>query len=118
MPVHTDETVKINTNIGEKIETLRLSLGLDRKQLAEKISCTHQQLRKYEVGENRVSAARLALVAAALEQPVSYFFDESLYSIPRNQRMLCLEVARNFSKIKNPASKTQINNLIRTLSGE
>ena len=34
-----------------------------------------QQIQKYECGANRISAARLWRISAALEVPVGYFYD-------------------------------------------
>src|SRR5947207_4337633 len=63
--------------IGVKLRALRLDRGLSQGELAGEIGVTFQQLQKYEKGVNRVSAGRLARVAAALKVPVT-----ALYSAP------------------------------------
>ncbi len=113
---------QIDKFIGNKIHELRLALGLSRQQLGTKIDVTHQQLQKYEKGTNRVSAGRLAVIANYLDKPVSYFYegvanihneiDQTKYE---NQRM-CIEVSRNFMKIKNVTYKDAINSLIKSLA--
>lgn len=116
---------QIDNFIGKKIQELRLASGLSRQQLGDKIEVTHQQLQKYEKGINRVSAGRLAVIAKFLNKPVSYFYegiepiesDERVDSgeIIQNQRM-CIEVSRNFMKIRKPEHKDAVNSLIRSLA--
>jgi transcriptional regulator with XRE-family HTH domain len=43
--------------------------------LAEAIGVRFQQVQKYEAGINKLSAARLWRVAAAMEVSLSYFFE-------------------------------------------
>ena len=110
---------QIDVVIGARIHELRLSMGLSRQQLSEKIGVTHQQLLKYEKGHNRISAGRLASVSEALGKPVSYFFDDvtndKTLILDQHQRM-CIEVSRNFMRIKNPLHQNAINLLVRTLA--
>jgi transcriptional regulator with XRE-family HTH domain len=117
-----EEIDQIDRFIGNRIHELRLALGLSRQQLGVKINVTHQQLQKYEKGTNRVSAGRLAVIANFLNKPVSYFYegiadfndtiDQTKYE---NQRM-CIEVSRNFMKIKNSEHKDAVNTLIKSLA--
>lgn len=113
-------TEKIDTYIGMKIHELRISMGLSRQQLADKIGVTHQQLQKYEKGTNRISAGRLAAIAKALNKPVSFFFegadDDATDVLPSQHQRMCIEVSRNFLRIKNPMHQNAINLLVRTLS--
>lgn len=48
---------------------------MTQQQLAEKVGIKFQQIQKYETGANRVSASRLWDIAAALDVPVSHFFE-------------------------------------------
>ncbi|MDB2415245.1 helix-turn-helix domain-containing protein [Rickettsiales bacterium] len=112
-------TERIDTIIGMKIHELRISMGLSRQQLSEKIGVTHQQLQKYEKGVNRISAGRLAAIAHALKKPVSFFFDgidEETDTLPTQHQRMCIEVSRNFLRIKDPMHQNAINLLVRTLS--
>lgn len=115
---------QIDRHIGAKIQELRLAHGMSRQELGERIEVTHQQLQKYEIGVNRVSAGRLALIAKYLDTTVSTFYeglDSKLNAIAtdldlnQNQRM-CIEVSRNFMRIKNPEHKDAINALVRILA--
>jgi transcriptional regulator with XRE-family HTH domain len=53
----------------------RLLLRMTQQQLGEKTGVTYQQIQKYETGTSRISASRMWAIAAALEVPVSFFFE-------------------------------------------
>lgn len=112
-------TEKVDKIIGIKIHELRISMGLSRQQLAAKIGVTHQQLQKYEKGTNRISAGRLMAIAKALGKTVAFFFDnveEGHEALPSQHQRMCIEVSRNFMKIKSPMHQNAINLLVRTLA--
>ena len=112
-------TERVDIIIGMKIHELRIAMGLSRQQLASLINVTHQQLQKYEKGTNRISAGRLAAIAKALKKPVSYFFDEidnTGYTLPTQHQRMCIEVSRNFMRIKSPMHQNAVNLLVRTLA--
>ena len=112
-----EETRAIDKIVGERINMLRITNGLSRQQLAAKIDVTHQQLQKYEKGTNRVSCGRIAAIAKALKQPISYFFDEEGY-VPTSHQRMCIEVSRNFLKIESYTHQTAVNNLINSLANK
>ncbi len=114
----SEYTTAVDTAIGIKINELRISMGLSRQQLATRIGVTHQQLQKYEKGTNRISAGRIAAIAKAMNKPVSYFFDEleEPQEMSTVHQRMCIEVSRNFMKIKSPAVQIGVNNLMRTLA--
>lgn len=60
--------------IGKKIYSLRLDNNMSQAELAKKIGVSAQQLQKYENAKNRISAARLALIAKVLDKDISYFY--------------------------------------------
>ncbi len=114
-------TDKIDAVLGTRIQELRMAMGLSRQQLATRINVTHQQLQKYEKGTNRISAGRLATIAKALRKPISYFFEdmeEIAQTIPTQHQRMCIEVARNFMRIKSPMHQNAVNLLVRTLAEE
>ncbi len=112
-------TEKVDNAIGVKIRELRITSGLSRQQLAEKIGVTHQQLQKYEKGTNRISAGRLLAIAKAFGKHVTYFFDnaeDNYEALPSQHQRMCIEVSRNFMRIKSPMHQNAINLLVRTLA--
>ena len=123
MARQNDYIAQIDKFIGDKIYNLRLGKGLSRQQLAESIGVTHQQLQKYEKGTNRISAGRLVLIATALDQTPEFFYAEFDKDVPApeentmHQRM-CIEVSRNFMKLRNSEHQNAINSLLRSLVKE
>ena len=118
MAKKSEFTDNIDKNIGAKIHELRIASGLSRYQLAEKIGVTHQQLQKYEKGTNRISCGRMLSISIALNKPVAFFFDgcEEYEALPTHHQRMCIEVSRNFLKIKDPLHQNAVNMLIRTLA--
>jgi transcriptional regulator with XRE-family HTH domain len=49
--------------------------GMTQQQLGDKVGVKFQQIHKYETGANRISASRMWGIAAALDVPVTFFFD-------------------------------------------
>ena len=60
--------------IDKKIYFLRLDNNMSQAELAKKIGVSAQQLQKYENAKNRISAARLSLIAKVLDKDISYFY--------------------------------------------
>jgi transcriptional regulator with XRE-family HTH domain len=107
--------------IGRKIYELRLAMGLSRQELGEKIGVTHQQCQKYEKGTNRVSAGRLVLIAKVLNKSIDYFYeniDDQPKEVQTHHQRMCIEVARNFMKIKNPVYQEAVNTLVKSLADQ
>ncbi|MCP9320460.1 helix-turn-helix domain-containing protein [Acetobacter persici] len=63
-------------HVGHRIRLRRTLLGLSQEKLGEALGITFQQVQKYERGTNRVGASRLYDLAAALDVPISFFFDD------------------------------------------
>ena len=98
-------------------------VGMTQQQLGDSVGIKFQQIQKYETGTNRISASRMWDIAAAMEVPVSFFFEglegqvadtgeargdiltdkealqlvRAYYSIPENQRRRLFDLARVLS---------------------
>lgn len=109
----------VDKKIGAKINQLRVSMGITRQELAEKIGVTHQQLQKYEQGTNRVTASRLVDISNVLHVSVMYFFEDYIESLcienVKKQRM-CMEVMRNFMRIAREDQQDAIRQVIRMMA--
>ena len=112
-------TAAIDNHVGGRIRERRIMLGLTQQQLAEMIGVTYQQAHKYERGINRVSAGRLFEIARALSTPITYFYEGIGEEGPRqlmpHQRMQ-LEIARNFTEIRNEKHQEAVSHLARALA--
>ena len=66
--------MEIDVQLGCRMRSRRRLLGLTQQDLAESIGVRCQQVSKWEIGFNQMTASRLFAVSQALEVPVSYFF--------------------------------------------
>lgn len=97
--------------IGRRIRTRRLALGMSQSSLGEKLGITFQQIQKYEKGINRIGSGRLEELSRILDVPVGFFFDDGRE--PTDTRHIfdlansgqALRLLRAFSDIK--ASNTR-----------
>ncbi len=113
---------RVDAYVGERIRERRTVLGLTQEHLASALDISYQQVQKYETGANRVSAGRLYEVARKLDVDVSYFFeglDEESDVNPlehggRNRSTI--ELVRNFSDIGDPAIRSAVSGLVKSLS--
>ena len=65
----------VDAYVGQRIRRRRWISGLTQQQLAARVGIRFQQIQKYETGTNRISASRMWDIAAAMEVPVSFFFE-------------------------------------------
>ncbi len=112
------EIKSVERHVGKKIRERRVLLGLTQQQLADMIGVTYQQAHKYERGINRVSAGRLFSIARVLGVDVGYFYEglgNGRTELNDRQRM-CLDLARNFSRIDNLRHQDALSQLCRVLA--
>ena len=62
-------------HVGARLKMRRHMLDMSQTQLADAIGLTFQQVQKYEMGVNRISASRLQHLAAVLGVPIAFFFE-------------------------------------------
>jgi transcriptional regulator with XRE-family HTH domain len=65
----------IDRAVGAQIRYQRILLGLSQQNVGDQLGLTFQQLQKYELGTNRVSASRLVHLSMILRVPISFFFE-------------------------------------------
>lgn len=112
--MNNKELTSIDISVGVAMQERRISLGLSRHNLADKIGITHQQLQKYEKGINRISVGRFYDICKALNIKN---FDELLDSsdiVERHHDRLTLEVTRGLQKLDRKQQEI-IAELVRSL---
>lgn len=110
--------------VGAQIRARRAALGLTLTQLAAMLGIRHQQLQRYETGDNRISAGFLFLVARALGVDTAFFFrglSDQPYLPPEVRQAqdvsLRLEdLAQDFLRITNPQYQEALCRLARALA--
>jgi len=67
---------EITKAIGKRLRALRLLNGITQRETASIMGLSTQQIQKYAMGINRISASRLYLLARELDIPIIDFYDE------------------------------------------
>lgn len=95
----------IDRLVGMRVREARRSVKLTQTELGEKIGITFQQVQKYEKGSNRISASTLHQIAASLDRPLAWFFDQELIDwedtlndTKSDDFKACIEVLIEFQK--------------------
>jgi transcriptional regulator with XRE-family HTH domain len=73
-PAAVKSPSNIDKYVGGRIRQRRRDLRVPMFEIATQLGVSQAQYQKYEVGKNRVSAARLAQIAALLGVDLPYFF--------------------------------------------
>lgn len=66
----------VDIHVGQKLRQRRWMIGMSRQQLGDAIGVGLDQIRNYEMGTEHVGPSRMWQIAAALDVPMSYFFEE------------------------------------------
>ena len=66
----------VDLHVGRRIRMRGALFGLSQVTIADELGVSHQQVQKYELAKNRISAGKLWLIAEILDVPISFFFDE------------------------------------------
>ncbi|MFT3722800.1 MAG: helix-turn-helix domain-containing protein [Hyphomonadaceae bacterium] len=96
MAAETREPSPIDVAVGARIRQLREARNISQKELGQQVGLTHQQFRKYEAGENRISAGRLWEIAKILRTTIVYFY-EGIDPVPARVRRGMAEEAADFA---------------------
>lgn len=68
-------THPVDTHVGHRLRALRTLRGLTQQDVAQGLGISFQQVQKYELGRNRISASKLFDIAKILNVPPAHFFD-------------------------------------------
>ncbi|MBA83365.1 helix-turn-helix domain-containing protein [Thalassobius sp. S69A] len=105
----------VDEHVGKKLKNLRVLRGLTQTDVAKGLDISFQQVQKYELGRNRISASKLFEISRILDVPPSYFFDGLNEVEETGGPVLDEETARIasvISKITDERLKTQIRSFI------
>ena len=117
----------IDVQVGARIRTRRLLIGMNQETLAQGLGLTFQQVQKYEGGANRVSASRLSQIADILGVPIAYFFSDlepgggapdaqELEMRERMQRPETIELIRCYYTISDPQVRAQFLDMVKAVA--
>ncbi|MGD9814392.1 MAG: helix-turn-helix domain-containing protein [Hyphomonadaceae bacterium] len=121
----------VDKKIGQRVRSRRLEINMSQERLADMLGVTFQQVQKYEKGVNRIAASRLHDIAAALDMPVSRFFEglsggrsggvaesarefaDDVLSTPEGAQLIAL-----FASIKSVKVRRRVVELVKALTEE
>lgn len=122
----------IDIHLGSALRNFRERAGITQDKLGELVGVAAQQVQKYEVGKDRISASRLYEFAQLLEKPFASFFegivrDPDYHNIDfkseaeltenmQKQDREINELVCAFSQINNFETRAKIIALLKTLN--
>lgn len=132
LTVAEDGPRPVDVHVGSRVRLRRTLLGMSQESLGQSVGLTFQQIQKYERGANRIGASRLFEFSRILDVPVSYFFEEmpdEVKAADPDDRDIdvqsdddslsereTLELVRAYYRIKNPARRKALFDMINALS--
>lgn len=100
---HSKQTQEIDIRLGARLREIREARGYTQARLADVLGVTFQQIQKYEMGKNRISAARLIEVCALFQTDI-YFF---ILSEDRYRDHADVRIVKFFSLWRSIPTKVQ-----------
>jgi len=64
-----------DVHVGGRLRHCRCLAGMTQQQLGEKLGIEARQIQNYETGASGISASHMREIAAAMDVPVSFFFE-------------------------------------------
>ena len=119
----------IDIHVGARVRARRTLLGMSLPKLGKVISLSFQQVHKYEMGTNRISASRLYQMSKVLGVPISYFFDDLPAEISGKQSLAkgfegdptaqleTHQLVRVYHRIAEPKLRNRVLSLVKALAG-
>jgi len=111
----------VDNHVGKRMRELRTMRGFSQSHVARKLGLSFQQIQKYEIGTNRISASRLYEIADLLNVKPSYFFEGLSGQDQGNELPMDHETAKIASliaRISDDKVKRRINTLIHEIVGD
>src|ERR1700732_2595181 len=114
---------KPDIELGKRIRLRRVEQRISQAELGEQLGVSFQQVQKYEKGVNRVGASRLQQIAAALDVPVTFFYDSDsktreVESLLFLDSAFSLRLLRAYSRIQSQAVRRQLVTLMEAIAEE
>jgi len=111
----------VDIHVGQRLKHLRVLRGLTQTDVAEGLGISFQQVQKYELGRNRISASKLYELGRILAVQPGYFFEGIDEDICPETAILDEEGARIASmlaRIKDERLRSQIRSFISELAND
>ena len=110
----------VDLSVGQRLRQARLLAGASQEDVGTAIGVSFQAVQKYENGENRLSAGRLAAAAKFRGVPMSFFFQDD--AEPQTAGDTAgftskeIELVRHYRAIRNDDMREHLLRLTRIIS--
>ena len=84
--------------VGHKIKERRKAIGLTQVELADMLGLSHQQVQRYESGENTVSISRMLEIADSLNIKLDYFYENAPLSRNIGQKIASSTITKDLNR--------------------
>ena len=124
----------IDKHVGSRVRMRRMMLGMSQSKVGDALGITFQQVQKYEMGTNRISASRLLHMSHILQVPVPFFFEGAPHVLGQTKGIGVapspnyvtdflassggLALTKAFTRIKEPKLRRCIVNLVEEIAGD
>lgn len=107
----------VDIHVGKKLKQLRVLRGMTQTEVATGLNISFQQVQKYELGRNRISASKLFEISRILKVAPSYFF-EGLEEEPMADHQALDEEATKIASMLTRIKDDRLRGQIRTFISE
>ena len=66
----------VDRHLGARVRFARIEKRISQGALGEQLGISFQQVQKYELGKDRISASQLMKIARTLEKDIAFFFED------------------------------------------
>lgn len=109
----------IDKHVGQHIRWFRVQRGLTQQQLARQLGISYQQLHKYEIGSNSVSASMLSQVSSTLAIAPDQLFEgveNGDHWLVESTLQEDMQLAHYYNQIRDPACRSALVTLVKSLA--
>ena len=109
----------VDIHVGQQLKRMRILRNLTQTDVAQGLKISFQQVQKYELGRNRISASRLFELSHILNVPPAFFFEGLDEPHDESERALddeATKIASMFTRIEDARLRTQIKIFINELA--
>ena len=109
----------VDIHVGQQLKRMRILRNLTQTDVAQGFKISFQQVQKYELGRNRISASRLFELSHILNVPPAFFFEGLEDPHDESERALddeATKIASMFTRIEDARLRTQIRTFINELA--
>ena len=123
----------IDRHLGSRVRFARIEKKISQTVLGERLGISFQQVQKYELGKDRISASQLMNIARILDRDIAFFFEaigtdgdgnpveqDDIVELRRKSRMSTaydIKIIRLLHAIDDDQIKLRLFNLMEAIAG-